>query len=94
MNGCWLTPDKSIDRNYFDRVPVKINTRMNVEVAGRLTVESVNADGQIILAVHYNASPFPNTVADEVFYLTQEQFDELMEKGAACILSAPKKDSN
>ena len=94
MKGEWLTLDGSIDRRFFDGASVKIKTKMDSETSGLLAVETVNEEGQIILSASYNSSPFPNTIVNEVFCLTQKQLNELVKNGASCILAGPRKNPN
>ena len=93
-NEQWVSPEGTFDRKFFDGVPIKVKTKIGLEPVGMLAVQEINDKGQIRISISYNSSPFANTHSLEMFYLTQEQLDELQAKGAACVLVAPPKYPN
>jgi hypothetical protein len=69
---------------------ILVKDKTGREIQATLEVEQVNKQMDVIVSANYNSSPFSNSVSFAKFYLTQEQFDEFVDKGAKCILQVPQ----
>jgi hypothetical protein len=57
------------------------------EMEGRLEVEKVNEQGQMVIRVCYNPGAYSGTVMLTAFRLTQEQANSLKKEGDRCLLN-------
>ena len=86
----WLSTNFA--REIIDMMPVTIKDKMAGEVKGHIQVEDDNGKGQWVVSANYNSSPFQGTNIAAKFYLTQEQLDDFVNKGAMCVLNVPAKN--
>ena len=70
-------------------MPVTVKDKFAGEIKGHLEVENDNGKGQLVVSAHYDSSPFPDEPRPAKFYLTQEQLDVFLDKGAMCVLNVP-----
>lgn len=67
--------------------PITFKDETGREMEGRLEVEKVNAQGQMVIRVCYNPGAYSGTVMLTAFRLTQEQTDALKQEGNRLILN-------
>ena len=85
----WLSTNFA--REMIHGIPVTVKNKLG-EIKGRLEVEKDNGKGQLVVSAHYDSSPFPDEPRPANFYLTQEQLDDFVNKGAMCVLNVPAKN--
>ena len=86
----WLSTN--FDPQMIHIVQVKLKDKMVGEIKGHLEVEKDDGKGQLVVSAHYNSSPFAGTDSPSKFYLTQEQLNDFLNKGAMCVLNVPLKN--
>lgn len=84
----WLST-KGVDPDSFRALPVIVRDKAGIEIPASLEVEKMNKDWEIVVSANYNQNPFPGQVTFAGFYLTQDQFNAVMDKGPKCVLDVP-----
>jgi hypothetical protein len=75
----------STDSTIIDGMPAKVKTLMAGEKPGTLKVTNM-ANGNIKVAVLYDASPFLDMPKPKSFLLNQGELDDYLVKGPNCVL--------